>query len=238
MKLTNNTDKLLKILIVMIGFLCTIIFFGILTRSNSSTVSELNVFTPLCINNTDSISKIKLVSFRSWMDFSMTSFNSAKADIKERQKISEMESITPMQRYVNYVYEIATHYPNIPPEYVCAIIYRESRFDPTCVNSKTGVVGLAQINPKWHTDRANALGVYDLQDPYGNILVCFDILDELTSSYNFEYALNFYAGGYPYANRYQDSTSPCVKELLRILEAQDFSQFLFSHNLTEFGGVS
>lgn len=39
--------------------------------------------------------------------------------------------------------------------------------------------GLTQVTAKWHQDRMDRLGVTDLYDPYGSILVCADYLDEL-----------------------------------------------------------
>lgn len=39
--------------------------------------------------------------------------------------------------------------------------------------------GLTQVTAKWHQDRMDRLGVEDLYDPYGSILVCADYLDEL-----------------------------------------------------------
>lgn len=124
----------------------------------------------------------------------------------------------------NYVNDITTnYYPDVDPNYVYAIISHESRFQSDAVNKKTGVVGLMQINPKWHSKRANDLGVMDLKDPYGNILVGCDILHEVSQGKSFEYALNFFAGGYPYANRYQSKTSPYIASLNHIMESNEFS---------------
>ena len=39
--------------------------------------------------------------------------------------------------------------------------------------------GLTQVTAKWHQERMDRLGVTDLYDPYGSILVCADYLDEL-----------------------------------------------------------
>ncbi len=39
--------------------------------------------------------------------------------------------------------------------------------------------GLTQVTAKWHQERMDRLGVEDLYDPYGSILVCADYLDEL-----------------------------------------------------------
>lgn len=116
-----------------------------------------------------------------------------------------------------YVDEIiSSRYPQLDSGLVKAIIYHESRFIPSSVNSKSGTTGLMQISPKWHTDRAKKLGVEDLKDPYGNILVGCDFLNELMERYPYEYAINVYAGGYKYANRFKKKQSPIVKEFLSI----------------------
>lgn len=116
----------------------------------------------------------------------------------------------------------ATNYPDLDPQCILALIYHESRFNPTVVNSKTGAVGLMQILPKWHTQRAERLGT-TLTDPAGNIQVGCDILNEVyQQSKSMSYALNVYAGGYPYADRYKDSSSPFEIELIEILNNADF----------------
>lgn len=129
--------------------------------------------------------------------------------------------------YLYYVDRITTEiYPDIPYEYVVAIIWHESRFHPDSVNKDTGVKGLMQISPKWHTQRANDLGVYDLLDPYGNILVGCDILNELTQQYGFRYALNHFAGGYKYANAHKNSVSRFEKELETIISQIDSGEIV------------
>lgn len=108
-------------------------------------------------------------------------------------------------------------YPDLDPNYVLAIIYHESRFNPNAINLKTNATGLMQILPKWHTARAQRLGV-ELTDPAGNILVGCDILNEVRQQYgSFRYALNVYAGGYAYANNYKNTKSQFEKELDEII---------------------
>lgn len=132
----------------------------------------------------------------------------------------EMErlELTGADLYISYVDEItSTIYTDVDPLLVKAIIYHESRFDADAVNSKSGTMGLMQVSPKWHTQRAERLGV-SLSDPYGNILVGCDILHELYSSNSKSYSLNVYAGGYPYANKYMNDKSPFEKELDTIMQ--------------------
>lgn len=68
---------------------------------------------------------------------------------------------------------------NIEPEFLEAIAWTESRFDPSAVNG--GCVGLMQVAPKWHTGRAEDLGftVDDLYTVNGSMAVAADYLREL-----------------------------------------------------------
>lgn len=112
-------------------------------------------------------------------------------------------------------------YPNLSSDYILAIVYHESRFQPNAVNSKTGATGLMQILPQWHTARASSLGV-SLSDWKGNILTGCDILNEMAQAkHSMHYAVNFYAGGYGYANYYESSgrQSPYEIELNNILKS-------------------
>lgn len=121
---------------------------------------------------------------------------------------------------VDEVLRVCTEvYPDLDPNYVLAIIQHESRFNPKAVNPKSNATGLMQILPKWHTARAQRLGV-ELTDPAGNILVGCDILNEVCQqSGSFRYALNVYAGGYSYANNHKNTKSQFEKELDEIIES-------------------
>lgn len=79
-----------------------------------------------------------------------------------------------------YVFDICQSYPEIDPYIVLGIIYHESRFTPNVSAGKC--VGLMQISTYWHKDRAARLGVSDFWDPYGNILIGVDLLNELLGS--------------------------------------------------------
>lgn len=80
--------------------------------------------------------------------------------------------------YINdYVELICESYSNVTPELVESVILSESGYNPKAKNGNH--VGLMQVSTKWHKDRASNLGVKDLYDPYGNILVGVNYLDEL-----------------------------------------------------------
>lgn len=70
----------------------------------------------------------------------------------------------------------------ICPEFLMAIIEAESSGNPHAVNG--GCKGLMQIYEKYHLDRMKRLGIKDIFDTYGNILVGADYLHELFSNYD------------------------------------------------------
>lgn len=70
---------------------------------------------------------------------------------------------------------------NICPEFLTAIAFRESGYNPDV--EYEGCIGLMQISQKWHKDRMERLGVRDLKEPYGNMLVAGDYLLELFEKY-------------------------------------------------------
>ena len=80
------------------------------------------------------------------------------------------------KKYQEYCVEIGEIY-GICPELLMAMIEAESSGNPKAKNGSCK--GLMQISEKWHADRMERLGVYDIYDPYGNILAATDYLMEL-----------------------------------------------------------
>lgn len=148
---------------------------------------------------------------------------------KERKCTQQIIIYEPNTLSENFELQVASEvrrvcsnvYPSLDSDYVLAIIYYESRFQQDAVNSKTGAVGLMQILPQWHTIRADDLGA-SLSDWDGNILVGCDILNEMVQKKgSMHYAVNFYAGGYSYADYYERTgkLSPYEKSLNNILSS-------------------
>ena len=84
------------------------------------------------------------------------------------------------ERVMQMAEKIGAKY-NICPELLTAVAFQESRYNPNAEHE--GCVGLMQISPMWHVDRMERLGVYDLREPYGNMLVAADYLLELFKEY-------------------------------------------------------
>lgn len=85
--------------------------------------------------------------------------------------------------YNSYVDEIHDQfYPELDTAIVRAVIETESHYIPD-VGNPSGAIGLMQIIPKWHLWRAEKYGLSDLWDPYTNILVGMDLINELYQKY-------------------------------------------------------
>lgn len=85
---------------------------------------------------------------------------------------------------------------HIDPEIVLGIIEQESNFDPKVVGDYGRSIGLMQIQPRWHKERMEYLGCWNLTDPYDNVTLGIDILAELMDKYqDTEKALMVYNAG-------------------------------------------
>ena len=82
------------------------------------------------------------------------------------------ESLKSICKYVGNMYDIS-------PELLQAMAWVESRYVVDAI-SRCNAKGLCQIITKYHGPRIQRLGVTDIYDPYGNVLVCADIVDELS----------------------------------------------------------
>lgn len=99
---------------------------------------------------------------------------------------------------VDYISE--KHYPELDKAIVQAVMETESNYDPNAGNP-SGVIGLMQIIPKWHRHRAEKYGLHDLWDPYTNILVGMDLINESYQKYgDYRQALYVYNHSWGYVN--------------------------------------
>lgn len=111
-----------------------------------------------------------------------------------------------------------------------AIIEHESSGQADVENC--GCKGLMQIYEKYHRDRMERLGVEDLYDPYGNILVGCDYLAELFNEYeDMSVVLMKYNGTsdaliriYEERTEYAESIMKRTMELERLHEENESSE--------------
>lgn len=100
----------------------------------------------------------------------------------------------------------------VPFELALAVIRKET--DYRNIKGDSGrSYGYMQVQPKWHQDRMDKLGVTDLMDPYGNFRVGCDFLAELMSRYSVEEALTAYNSGKPGSSRYAKTVMKYWSEL-------------------------
>ena len=91
-----------------------------------------------------------------------------------------------------YCVEVGELY-GVCPELLMAMIESESGGNPNAENGSCK--GLMQVSERWHKDRMEKLGVADIYDEYGNILVATDYLMELADEYeDIGYVLDTYNG--------------------------------------------
>jgi soluble lytic murein transglycosylase-like protein len=91
-----------------------------------------------------------------------------------------------------YCEEIGELY-GVCPELLMSIIEHESSGNKYAENGSCK--GLMQVSVRWHADRMEKLGVTDIYDEYGNILVATDYISELREDYEeVSYVLDVYNG--------------------------------------------
>lgn len=103
------------------------------------------------------------------------------ADIIDELEEEKPEILEGKDLYISYVYEICEGYEGIDPYVVIAQMYFESRYTPDAKNGN--YYGLMQVHKSTHSARMEKLGVTDLWDPYSNILVAVDLLDDIYHNY-------------------------------------------------------
>lgn len=136
-----------------------------------------------------------------------TSYIESDTSDECNEVVSEEPEGLPVEAYEGkelYIYFIGdiqqTYFPGLDPFIVQAVLETESNYIPT-VQSSCGAVGLMQVIPKWHAWRMDKYSLTDIWDPYTNILVGMDFLNESLERYgNYYQALLAYNNSSSYAN--------------------------------------
>lgn len=90
----------------------------------------------------------------------------------------------------------------IRPEIIIAMIGRESTYRADEIGDNEQAFGLLQIHPRWHYMRMLELDCTNLLDPFQNVTVGIDYLDELIDmGRGIEWALTAYNAGFATANK-------------------------------------
>lgn len=175
----------------------TILMAVLLTEPKYDLLNELGII------GTSDFAMVEKVTYYSGPDLSTYDKRYSKEDI--------------VRKHIN---EHISRYSNLDVELVLAMAYKESSYNP---NAKNGDhYGLLQINPKWHKDRMARLGVDDLYNLSGNLLVGMDYLSELIDicGGRIELALMSYNMGCTKAKQLYDSgvVSKYAKSILSMRE--------------------
>ena len=116
----------------------------------------------------------------------------------------------------NHIFELCDLY-EVEPVIVIAMIGKESDYNASAVGDSGHAFGLMQVQPRWHEERIESLGVDDLLNPYQNVLVGIDYLAELFDRGNsLEWVLMAYNGGFAHADRHisRGTVSEYVEDVL------------------------
>ena len=73
---------------------------------------------------------------------------------------------------------------HIDPAIVLGMAQRETNFNANAIGDGGDSFGMWQVQPKWHQERMDKLGVTDLLDPYQNVTVSVDYLVEMLGWYD------------------------------------------------------
>ena len=110
----------------------------------------------------------------------------------EIEAITYLESVDLDPETQNAIWEVCKENPRLFCM-VMAMAYQESRFDTQAVGDHGNSLGLLQVQPRWHQERMNRLGVTDLMDPVQNAMVAVDYIDWIADLLNPEHPEDAYA---------------------------------------------
>lgn len=102
-------------------------------------------------------------------------------EVKPKFVAIRQETVPLSPEFQKYVHDVAAE-NGVDFTLVLAVMAQESRFDSSAV-SRTGDVGLMQINGINHPRLSAALGITDFSDPYQNVRAGVYMLRELTQKY-------------------------------------------------------
>lgn len=123
-----------------------------------------------------------------------------RTEVKAIKPTEQIRYDVPLDKDIqDYIIAKSTEH-HINPALVFAIIERESNYDSKAVGDGGNSIGLMQINTYWQQERMDKLGITDLFNPYENVDIGIEVLDEILSQYeDLTFSLMVYNGGFGYA---------------------------------------
>ena len=109
----------------------------------------------------------------------------------------------PLNHEMQDLLRAACEESGIDMELALAVIWKETDFR-NMEGDGGESFGYMQVQPKWHQERMERLGVTDLMDPASNFRVGCDFLAELLDKYALAYALTYYNSGEAVVSQYSE----------------------------------
>lgn len=103
-----------------------------------------------------------------------------ETQLPEPIEVSQLYDVPLEPELQEHISQLCDDY-NVDMPLVLAIIGQESNYNVHAIGDNGNSLGLMQIQPQYHQQRMDRLGVTDLLDPYQNVTVGIDLLAELMS---------------------------------------------------------
>lgn len=101
-----------------------------------------------------------------------------EAQLPEPIEVNQLYDVPLEPELQDYINQLCDDY-NVDMPLVLAVIGQESNYNAGALGDDGNSIGLMQIQPQYHQQRMDRLGVTDLLDPYQNVTVGIDLLAEL-----------------------------------------------------------
>lgn len=157
----------------MIVWMILAIILGVMVGFGLSSVSSASVA------NEESSQMVQAICLKQLTAIELQSpLISAKKETRQEKSLVA-ESLQGLDLYRFYISQIhEQYYPDVDPYIALAVLEIESNYIPN-LESSAGAVGLMQWIPKWHAWRMEKFYLNDMWDPYTNIIVGMDYLNDL-----------------------------------------------------------
>lgn len=109
---------------------------------------------------------------------------------------------------------------DVPYALMLALIEKETNFKNVIGDSGKSF-GYTQIQIKWHKERMNKIGAYDLMNPQDNFRTSCSLLSELLKDYGMERGLTAYNRGKPGKSRYATTVLKNMQNWKKIVDNSD-----------------
>lgn len=118
-----------------------------------------------------------------------------EAQLPEPIEVKQLYDVPLEPELQDYINQLCDDY-NVDMPLVLAVIGQESNYNAGALGDDGNSIGLMQIQPQYHQQRMDRLGVTDLLDPYQNVTVGIDLLAELINeNKGAEWAVTAYNAG-------------------------------------------